>query len=218
MPVIRDAASELEYASFSLPDVEQEAAGILEDARSRATAILEQSRQDGHREGFNQGLAEGRELARREALDQHAAAIAQVVSALDAALRDVQATRETLISASAQDATRLAIAIASKVCGQMAMGSRMVAEHNVSAALRLIGRGREVRLCVHPSDAEHLHSILPELQRRNPTLVSIDLAADAGVEPGGCRVHTCEVMIDAGIQTQLDRIAAELLGEPGGTP
>jgi flagellar assembly protein FliH len=201
-------------ASFSLPDVEVEAASILEQARTQAAILVEQARQDGRRDGMAQGLAEGRESGRREAIDQQAPAIAQLVSALDTAVRELDALRESLAPSTAQDATRLAIAIATKVCGNLGARSHAVAQHNVAAALRLIGRGREVRLLVHPSDAVQLRAILPELESRYPAVVRIDLAADPGIEPGGCRVHTAEGMIDAGLNSQLDRIAADLLCEP----
>ena len=213
MPVIEAEVSQSPYAPFSLVDIEKEAAAILEDARDQVSEITAQWRERGHREGFAQGLAEGRELGRREALEQHAPALARVVGALEEATRQIDAARESLALAGARDATRLAVAIASKVCGDLGLRNHAVAEHNAAAALRLVGRARQVRLCVHPSDADHMRSSLPELQRRYPSLVSIDLTADPAVEAGGCRVETSEGMVDAGLRTQIDRIAADLLGE-----
>lgn len=229
MAVIKAGAPQPDLAAFSLADIEQEAAALLESAESQAAALLDETRRsaaaqrarareeglaEGRERGFQEGLAEGREAGMQQAIEEQAPGLAQLAAALAEGLGRLEAAREGVLSASGDDVARLAIAIAQRVCGELGRRDPTVCARNVAAALKLVGPGRDIRLCVHPADAEHLRAILPDLQRRHPSLASLDLTADLAIAPGGCRIEAGPGVIDAELSTQLDRIAADLLGSP----
>ena len=54
---------------------------------------------------------------------------------------------------------------------------------------------------------------LPKLQLHWPNLKHVELVEDASVSPGGCRVMTRHGEVNAQIDTQLDRVIAELMPE-----
>ena len=220
------------YRAFSLADIEQEAAAILEEASGRAAAIVEEAERscdaerarareeglaDGRAVGFAEGLREGREAGRREASEAASAELGRLASALSAAIAELRLAQESLPDAAAEDVARLAVAIATRVCGEVARRNPAACLHNVAAVLRLAGHARQVRLCVHPGDASAVSAVLSDLERQ-PHAAQVELIADAGIQPGGCRLHTQRGTVDAGLRSQLDRIAAELLCDPDDVP
>lgn len=71
----------------------------------------------------------------------------------------------------------------------------------------------DVKLNVNPADFNLVKSLLPQLNHKWPALTHIELVEDSNVTRGGCRVYTEGGLIDADLQTQLDRIAADLIPE-----
>ena len=59
-----------------------------------------------------------------------------------------------------------------------------------------------------------LTEALPKLQLRWPELKHIELVEDETLSPGGCRIFTRHGQIDADLDGQLQRIAAELVPAP----
>ena len=225
MPVIKSHSAPA-TAEFSMHDIEREAVTVLEAARRRAGAILQHAREEaaaerdhvleearrdglarGHAEGYEQGVAAGREEARVE----HSARLGELSIALESLLRTFDADREALAGRAADEVVTLALAIAERICKRAGMFDRRVCADNAAAALRLVMRAHDVKLHVHPADLDNLSALLPEVQRRWPSLKHVTLHADAALTRGGCRVFTEGGLVDADLQSQLDRIAADLV-------
>jgi flagellar biosynthesis/type III secretory pathway protein FliH len=84
---------------------------------------------------------------------------------------------------------------------------------NVSEAMRLAVRASDVRIAIHPSQRAALDEALPRLRMSWPALKHVELMDDPSLSPGGCRILTGGGVIDAELNAQVDRIAAELLPE-----
>ena len=225
MPVIKSAESP-SFSAFSMNDIEAEAAALLEGAKRRAAAILERARQEadeqrqtgydaglvagreqGHIEGFQAGTAEGK----AQAFTEHEQKLVALADTLDAILRSFNADRAALAARSQGEVTALAIAIADRICKRAAELNPEVCRVNVTAALRLVMKSQDVKLHVHPKDHDDIKTLLPAIQRKWPALTHIELIEDPEIIRGGCRVLTEGGLIDADLQTQLDRVAADLV-------
>jgi flagellar assembly protein FliH len=214
-------------APFSLRDIEQQAQEILLRARQKAEQLLAhaqveaqklrahekalgsaEGREEGLRTGYEEGLATGT----AQALDEHRASFTQLITALNDATQQMEQSRRQLEEEAMSEVVRLAIAIADRVTKRRASleGPRVLSD-NVVAAVKLVVHAADLRIAVNPSQRQTLHEILPKLAMQWPSLQHVELIEDAGVAPGGCRLHTRQGIVDADLNEQLKRIAAELV-------
>lgn len=231
MPVLKAANTPTDavpFNEFSLVDIEREAAALLEGAKRRAAAIIEHARVEGEKErkqaeqqGFDEGrraghadgFRQGREEGKQQAIEEHAQKLGELAEVLDGVLRAFNAEREQLAARAGSEVPHLAVAIAGRIVKRAGAYDPNVCIANATAALRLVMRAHDVKLNVHPDDFASIKTLLPELKRKWPALTHVDLVEDPNLARGGCRVHTEGGLVDADLQTQLDRIAADLIPE-----
>lgn len=225
MPVIKSIERPASLP-FSMADIEHEAAALLEEARRRSVSIVEQARNEaaemrqagydegleqGRRTGQEEGLIQGREEGRQQAIEEHREALEGLSQALEGVLHAFDVEREALVARAASEVPRLAIAIADRVCKRSTAADPAICQANVNAALRLVMKARDVRLHVNPADAVAIRDLLPGIGRQWPSLAHIELVETGDIARGGCRVVTEGGLIDADLNTQLERISADLV-------
>jgi flagellar assembly protein FliH len=213
---------------MDLSDLEREAAGIVGRAREEAArimaegkaaaqretaAIREQARAAGHQEGFEAGMAQGRQQGHDEALAAVTQQLQDLTSRWSQTLDLLHQHMPEHVADARMDLVALAIAIAHRVTHQQAKANPQVAAAVVEEALRTAGAARRVALSVNPGEADVLAEYLPDLLSKLRSIEEVELTEDEGVSPGGCVVRFGAGQIDARIETQLDRIADELLGQ-----
>jgi flagellar assembly protein FliH len=213
---------------MDLSDLEREAANIVGQARAEAarilaegkaaaqretTAIREQARAAGHQEGFEAGMAEGRQAGHDEALAAATGKLKDLATRWSQALDLLHQHMPEHVADARMDLVALAMAIARRVTHQQAKTNPQVAAAVVEETLRTAGTARRVALSVNPGEADMLAEYLPELLSKLRSIEEVELTEDAGISPGGCVLRFGEGQIDARIETQLDRIAEELLGQ-----
>src|SRR3954449_6900651 len=113
MGLIKQANTPPSVAPFSMKDIENQARAILLRARQQAEQLLaaaqeqgEQLKQEakalgsaeGKAEGLARGLEEGKNTGHQQALNEHKAAMTQVVNSLAAAANGLDASRRKLES------------------------------------------------------------------------------------------------------------------------
>jgi flagellar assembly protein FliH len=213
-------------APFSMADIEKQAHAIIVRAKSQAARILaeaarigEEMKQqaqaqgiaEGTKLGFDEGMKRGQEAGHAQALDEHRAALTELVQALTVAANDLETSRRALESEASVDVLRLAVAIARKVSKRQGVADAQVLTTNVSEAMKLAVHASDVRIAVHPSQLKTLEDALPRLKLSWPTLQHVALVEDDSLAPGGCRIATGGGSIDADLDAQVDRIAADLM-------
>jgi len=226
MPLIRASNMTQSPTPFSLKDIEAQAQAILLRAQQQAEQLLAQAQEEaarlkaeaqaqGLREGHEQGLARGRQeglkAGRDQALADHAAALTSAIAALDSAAGAIERARLELQTDAVEQVLKLAIAIARRATKRLGRLDHTVAAANVAEALKFAVHAADVRVAIHPADKAALEAALPELRLKLPQLEHISIVEDASVEPGGCRLFTGSGSIDATLDTQLDRIVADLV-------
>ncbi len=213
---------------MDLSDLEREAATIVQRARAQAEKLLtdahadaqretirirEEARLAGQEEGRQQGLAEGRQQGHDEALAQTQARLAELAGRWSQTLDLLQQHMPVHVADARTDLIRLSVGIASRVTRQEALKNRAIAPALAEETLRMIGAARLVSLHVDPVEMDALETYLPDLLTRLRSIESIQLTPDETVGPGGCILRFGAGEINATLETQLDRIAEELLGE-----
>lgn len=229
MPVMKAAVAPKIPRSaivMDLSDLEREAGQIVALARSEATKILadakaaaerdalrirEEARSAGHQEGYDAGLEAGQKAGHDEALGVYSQAFKDLSSRWTQTLDILHQNMPGYVADAKTDLLRLALAIAERVTHQEALRNRKVTEATVADTLKLAAHARTVILQVHPSEMEALELYLPDLLAKVRTIESIELTPDDSISPGGCAVRFGSGEIDARMETQLKRIADEIL-------
>jgi flagellar assembly protein FliH len=209
-------------------DVEDQARALLQGARRTAERLLveaqragdeirNRARDEGMAEGMdaglNRGLEEGRAKGRQEALDEHRTQLSEAVTALTAATQSLDTSRADLESAALREVVELSVAIARRVTKRQGAIDPGVLTENLREAMKLVVKASDVSVAFHPSQRQALEAALPALKLEFPKLQHVELVDDSSVAPGGCRITAGHGQVDADLNTQLDRIAQDLLPE-----
>jgi flagellar assembly protein FliH len=209
-----------------MKDVEQQARALLLAARRKAEQLLvaaqdegEQIRnqakiegfEEGRQAGTEEGLRLGTEAGRQEALTEQSQSLREAVAALVEATQQIEHSRAALEAEALQDVVELSLAVARRVTKRQGELDPLVLQENLRDALRLVIHAADLRVAINPSQRLSLDEALPALQLEFPQLAHVAIVEDAGITPGGCRIHTRGGKIDAGLGAQLDRIVADLM-------
>ena len=226
MGLIKSANAPLSLAPFSMADIERQAKTILLRARQQADQLLAaaqseaetlkqqaiaEGRAEGHRQGLAQGTEQGRKAGHDQALAEHRAQLQQAIQSLNAAMTSIQQHRGELESQALAEVVELALAVARRVTKRQALVDPEVLIANLREAMKMVIQATAVRIAVHPSQRQTLDAALPQLQLQWPQLNHVKVIDDPSLAPGGCRVFMDHGQVDASLDEQLDRIAAELL-------
>ncbi len=207
---------------FSMKDIEltakqmllraqQQADQILAEAEGQGEVMRQQMQVQGRDEGYEQGLEEGREAGRQQAMQEYQQQLAEVHAAMGQALVQFEQSRQDLQRDVLREVVGLAAAVARRVTCRQSLIEPQVLQENLVQALRLVVHRADVRIVVNPAQRETIEQLLPQMALAWPQLQHATIAEDPAVHPGGCRLSTDAGDIDADINTQLDRIIAELL-------
>ncbi len=214
-PIVMDLSDLEREASQIVSRAKAEGARIVAEARAVAerdsVKIREDARIVGHAEGLKAGIVEGKAAGHAESVKQYAQALLDLTTRWSQTLDLLHQSMPAHAADAKTDLVRLALAIADRVTHQHALLDRGVAQATVEETLKMMGAARTVVLLVHPVEIETLENFLPDLLAKIRSIDSIELTSDETVSPGGCMVRFGSGQIDARIQTQLGRIAEELL-------
>ena len=204
-------------AKALLARAQQQAEELLAAAQAEALQIRKVTREialvEGRAEGLASGRQEGLRIGREEALSEQRAALTQALNALTHAATSIDTSRRGLEAAALKDVLKLAIAIAQRITKRQGAMDSKVTLANIEEALHLVTHASDVRIAIHPTQKAALDEALPKLKLRWPTLEYVEIIEDASLSPGGCRIFTARGRVEADLEGQLDRIAADLLPE-----
>ncbi|MBI4569861.1 MAG: hypothetical protein HY719_15825 [Planctomycetes bacterium] len=233
--VIKGRSSTGEMVAFNLPRVEEEAERIIAEARAKAEGfhrdakleverlkeeVVRFNRDVGQKQGFEVGHREGLELGKkngaerayaetRQRLDQQVAPLKETLATL---VKSFEQHHRELKVAAEEDLLKLALAIAEKVVMLKVVADSEALRANLSRAVGLVLDKSSMEIVIHPDDEAAVHEHLPDLARAFQDLGQVSLRPSDEVSRGGCVIRTKVGEIDARIQTQIETIAAELLG------
>jgi len=192
-------------AEAYLQQVREQAKNIVADAQRQAQQIRQQAKRD--------GAADARAEAERSLQQKVEQQLQFLVPTIQETLVEVNRERATWMRRWEADALKVAVAIAERVVRRQIEQAPQISLDLLREALRLASGMGALKIRLHPHDhaalAEHLEMIVNELEKLTPA----EIIEDESVTRGGCRVDTDYGVIDQQIETQLERIRAELSPE-----
>jgi flagellar assembly protein FliH len=200
-------------AAFSFADMGDQAGAYLQQVREQAVQIIAQARAEAE-QIKSKAQAEGRQAALQAAetaiqnkLDEQ---LKQLLPALESAAQQIVQTKDLWQRHWEQNLLRLATKIAERVVRREIATEPEIPLTLVREALELASGSQKVTLHLHPADRAALGDRVQQLAARMAKLGPVHVVSDETVTRGGCRVHTEFGVIDQQIESQLQRIEAEL--------
>ena len=177
----------------SLSSAIEEAQNILNAAESRAEKILHKAELE-YASAKENGFAAGLELGKQEA-SATAVRLIQESTAISQQLAD--------------QAARLAIAIAEDVVGKCVEIDLSLVKEIAAKALKESVVGSNVRILVNPKDQDTIEVALPELKKLALN-ASLSIETDPSLTRGGCIVRTDFGEVDSTISTLVQMVQKKL--------
>jgi flagellar biosynthesis/type III secretory pathway protein FliH len=175
----------------------READMLVARAREEADAI----REGAYRQGLEDGLREGRNTGREEAL----ASVAPAATALQSATLQLEAVTAALTEQTEAAAIELALQIADQALGAaLEISPERVLEVTRGALRRLVERGR-VLVLVNPDDLDLVRGGIADIIGELGGIDHCEVQAERRVARGGAIVQTEEGEVDATLATKLAR-------------
>jgi flagellar assembly protein FliH len=213
-------------AMFNFDDLRRQCDESIASARrqgqellAQATAAADEIRRRAQAEGIAAGQREGLASA-RDLVDARAAEIASrqtqerlrtVLPAFQAAAQALQIERDRWLAAWEAAAVKLSADIAEKILRHELSRRPELALPIIREALQLAAGQPQIRLHLHPQDLEQLQAAGNEAVGGLAAVGDATLVPDESVTRGGCTIETRHGVIDARLETQIERITSELL-------
>jgi flagellar assembly protein FliH len=193
-----------QHANQYVGEVQARANAIVAEARAQAAAVTQRSEN------------EGREAAMRAAekvLDEKVGQrMETLLPALEKVVAELTDAKQAWLRHWEASAIHLAAKVAARVVRRELEHDPQITIDLVREALEMSAGSSQVKILLNPTDFETLGGNVKSLCAEIARSAKAEVIADATVSPGGCRLETQHGVIDQQIESQLDRIAAELIG------
>lgn len=182
--------------------VRQEATKIVQAAKAEAATIRKQAEEAGRAAA---------EQAVEQVLNQKVAKQMQsIMPALDGVVAELQEARSGWLGHWEKSAVTLAAKIAGRIVRRELVESPEITIAWAREALELTAGASQITLRMNPADHANLGPQVETVANSIGKLGSTKIVADENISPGGCIVETERGMIDAQVETQLERMIEEL--------
>jgi flagellar assembly protein FliH len=202
--------------AFSFEDVSQQANQYLNEVQAQAASIVATAQQ--HADGVRRRAEEdGRGAAMRAAeklLDEKVGQRMQtLLPALEKLVNELSDARQSWLRHWEHSAIRLAAKIAERVVRREIAKTPEIQLDLVREALEMAAGSPQLKIAMNPADLATLGGQVEKLVKQIAPVAQADIVAEEAISLGGCRVETRRGLIDQQIETQLQRIVAELTDE-----
>ncbi|MBM3324450.1 MAG: hypothetical protein FJY66_02150, partial [Calditrichaeota bacterium] len=157
--------------------------------------------------GFENGLTKGRDEGYQQ--------VRPAIDLISDWHRMIQAEKAELARRYEGDVLELGFMIAKKILGEEITTRPDAIVGVVRQALRKVLNTDSVTLRVHPEDGKVLEEARQRLFAEGTVPMPLELKPDSSVARGGCIIETESGFLDAGLESQLDRLR-DLLTENNG--
>ncbi|HEY2882377.1 MAG TPA: FliH/SctL family protein [Pirellulales bacterium] len=203
--------------AFNFEDVAQHANRYVDDVQAKALAIIADAQQKADSVS-RRAEEQGREAALKaveQVLDQKVGKrMETLLPALEKVINELVDARQAWLQQWEQSAVHLAAKIAERVIRRELKHSPDITLELVREALEMASGSPRVKIALNPADFETLGSQVERLSKEIARAAQPEIVADESISLGGCRVETRQGAIDQQVETQLERIIAELTNGP----
>ena len=167
-------------------------------ATSEAPGNVSLIEQEAYEKGFVQGEKDGFELGEKKA--------SQVIGNIERLFDEISSLKQEIVNQHEKEILDLTFAIAEKIVHYLTKFDESAVKEAVFNALNLAIDKSKIILNVNPEDYDYIENLRPELFKEYKDIKSIKVTSDPSVTRGGCYLKTPYGDIDAGIETQLEKI------------
>jgi flagellar assembly protein FliH len=186
-----------------LQDAGRRAAQLLAEAETQASQLCRLAEQ--------QGRAAAQAAAEQDLNEKVGRHVHSLVPALGAAVDEIHVAKAQWLAHWEKAALDVATAIAARIIRREVERTPDITIALVKEALELAAGSADVQLRMHPDDLAALGSRVERLIGELGRLGDAKVVADADITRGGCRLDTRFGAIDQQFDSQLARIAQELI-------
>ena len=154
--------------------------------------------QDAYEKGFVQGEKDGFELGEKKAN--------KVIENIEKLFDEMSSLKQEILKQHEKEILDLTFAIAEKIVHHLTRFDEGGVKEAVFNALNLAIEKSKIVLNVNPEDYDYIEELRPDLFKKYKELKSITVSSDPSITRGGCFLKTPYGDIDAGIETQLEKI------------
>lgn len=187
-----------EMADAIIADAKEQAEALLNEASLNAEAMKNLARQDGHKEGYNEGTQKAaielQEAQRR--MDEQVAAIEQ-------AYIEKELTME-------REIVDMTMGVFEKVFSAELKGRSDVIYHLLDNCIMNIERSNQMQIKVSEANADYISSKKEEILTRLGSDVVLDILADPLLNDSQCIIETDGGIFDCGIDTELESLTRRI--------
>ncbi len=209
--------------SFEYADIEQRCDAQLQAAQAQAEQIIlaaeahaEELRTEawqlGHTTGGLQAEAEFDARVEAEVQQRLQERLQHIVPALQTATAQLIQDREQILLQWESAAIQLSLTLAERVVRRELQLQPEVPRALIAEVLQLTAGASSIVLRLHPTDVTDIKAHSADWQQLLATPANLKVVADPQITRGGCLVETPQGTIDGRIETQLARLASELMG------
>jgi flagellar assembly protein FliH len=209
----RSSGTTFRGVAYDLTDMAVQADQYLAQVRGEAAKIVEQARQEAAavRQNAEAAGRQAAEQAIERILDEKIAKQMKTLTpALQMAARQVAEAKQDWLRHWESSAIDVALAMAARIVrGEIERRPEISLDWIRESLLLAAGKG-QITIQLHPGDFETLEGQVRQLSAAFAPLATLNVVADAGITPGGCRLVTEFGAIDQQLETQLQRMKQEL--------
>jgi len=188
---------------------------MVADAHEEAVEIRKSAQEQGQTDGYTAGVEQAKQefdkkvqaLAREQAGDQ----LKTTLPALQQAIENLKNERECWLAEWETAAVRVSVMIAEKVLRDQIEKHPQISQTILSDVLQLAAGTPKMKLKLHPRDLKQMGELAEEFVTSLTGCAEVELIADDEISAGGCVIETHHGVIDARLETQLERIMNEIL-------
>ncbi len=198
-----------------LKKINQQAAEIISNANVQAEQIRTEALKDAMEKGFSQGIQNADDHIKKQTDEntktQVGSQIQTILPSVESIARLLENEKEKWISDWETSVINLVILIAEKIVRKKLDLNPELSQEMIRGALELAAGQRHITVSLNPADVEILGDKSEEVVSVLAGCGQAEIRADESVSPGGCMIESRQGTIDARLETQLERIAVELL-------
>ncbi len=180
-------------------NAKSEAEKIIQDARLEEQKIKDDAKQDGFKQGHDDGYSAGE------------SEIERLVERLRKMVEALMLRREEILKETEQQIVELVILMTRKVVKIISETQKTAIMSNILAALKKVKSRGNVILHVNLEDLKLASANADEFIKRVENIQGITVVEDSTVEKGGCVVETDFGAIDARISSQLSELEEKIM-------
>nr|WP_319488412.1 FliH/SctL family protein [uncultured Caproiciproducens sp.] len=172
-----------------------------------AAQVLVQSREDGYRRGLLEGEKDGRELGYKDGLKNAEEENQAVAAELSGMLETVETMKCEILRKYEEDIKKLAVAIAEKVIKRELSIDEKAMQSIITNAVDSYRNQEWIRILVSKNTKTLLQSVDKSIvQALSDVSDNIKIEVSPDMDDGDCTIEMPDQMIDAGVNTQIDKI------------